>query len=363
MIQLTIILKIAIATLLVFSLMKIVVPVLTRFAIHIDLMDKPSSARKIHGKAIPLIGGISIAISIGLTTFLFPSLLDNIPSQYFILLLGSMIILLTGVVDDKIDISPKVKLLIQGICSFALVSQGVYFDVILDQLISPEIPRIIKQAISIVFIVGIVNAYNLMDGIDGLVGSLFILAFGFIFFVAVLNGIGYLAFICAIIVAALFGFLTFNLKEDGKIFMGDGGSLFLGFLLAAISIEVSNNSTNNMEVTNIGLLVILSLPVFDAIRVFYGRIKRNKSPFAADRSHIHHILLKAIPSQQKVGKLISFFVVITTTVSCITTLLYGATAAIIMHCLFSYLLLYLINLQAKMFFHKVFISELESMSR
>jgi UDP-N-acetylmuramyl pentapeptide phosphotransferase/UDP-N-acetylglucosamine-1-phosphate transferase len=151
-------------------------------------------------------------------------------------------------------------------------------------------------AVSLLVFVFIINAFNLIDGIDGLAGTVAILAstvFGFFF---MLHGNYFLMLVSFILVGALLAFLRYNFSEENKLFMGDSGSLFIGFLLIYQSVEFLNMDLGNtiwlaLPHKSVLVLSILSFPILDTLRVFIIRISQKRSPFSADKNHIHHRLM------------------------------------------------------------------------
>lgn len=274
--------------------MLILVPYLSKIAVKLMLLDIPNEYRKIHKYNVPLIGGISIALSVIIVELVNMSnpLLDN--TLVYSLMSGGVVLLVTGVIDDKISLSPKVKLIIQCCCAYFLVEHGVFFDQVFDIIGLANLPVFIKQLITIIFIVGTINAYNLIDGIDGLAGSLFLVAFIWITCVSLYFGNHGIALFGSAIIGGLVGFLKFNLSVIKNIFLGDSGSLFLGFVLSGLCIIISEQSFEYSYSSPIviGTLSLISIPIIDEIRVFITRLNRRKSPFLADRTHIHHILLQ-----------------------------------------------------------------------
>lgn len=269
-------------------------PLLCKMAIKLDITDHPSD-RKVHAKPIPYLGGIAFFIAVScsiLYVFLFiPYMLDVQVSltQLLVLYFVSMAFLILGIVDDALSVQPGTKLVVQAILSLILVSAG--FGV--NQITSPfggVIPLgWLGWLISMVWILTIVNAINFIDGLDGL-------AAGIVFFAALANfGIAlqpWQHFVCMIsimLMGATLGFLPYNFSP-ARIFMGDAGSLYLGSLLAGVSL-ISN--TKGATVMSLSLpLVILSIPLLDTLLTVIRRGKRGFHLFKADREHIHHRLLR-----------------------------------------------------------------------
>jgi UDP-N-acetylmuramyl pentapeptide phosphotransferase/UDP-N-acetylglucosamine-1-phosphate transferase len=206
---------------------------------------------------------------------------------------------MTGLKDDIVGLSPLIKFVAQFTSAFIVAMVANLRIADLHGIIGVnEMPYYASITLTVFFIVGIVNAFNLIDGIDGLAGSLgviFSLLYAYMFYRAGEMGWSYLSLS---LTGALIGFLFFNVTP-AKIFMGDSGSLVLGFVAAVLSIKfmgVSAKSDIMVGTTHItsvaGLVVsILIIPIFDTLRVFTLRILRNTSPFTADSNHLHHRLL------------------------------------------------------------------------
>ena len=263
------------------------------------LMDVPEG-RRVHTDQVPNLGGMGLFITFSLTLLLFVPFLNNTVedlSNILSLLSATIILLFLGIKDDLVFITPKKKLVIQLIAvSMVCILQDIRITDFHGLLGIGELPYIVSVAFSIFVFVLVINAVNLIDGIDGLASSIGILAslsFGIAFYMA---GNHMMAIFSAVLIGSLFGFLRYNLSIDRKIFMGDCGSLVVGFLLAYQGICFVNINPEFVRMYNpnnsaILLLAILSYPLFDLLRVFTVRIMQKKSPFEADRNHIHHRLL------------------------------------------------------------------------
>lgn len=295
----------------------VLIPVIRNIAIKVNLVDKPNY-RKVHLTPIPLVGGISIAlvvlIAIFISNFRFAFL-----KEYFPILASAMVLLIVGVIDDKKDISAKYKLIIQFLLALIIAFSGIRITSLYGVFGVYEIIIWQQYLITVLVITGVVNAFNLMDGVDGLIGGLSLLGFLIFFFMGIYFNDNNLAFFSILFIGAVSGFLRFNLGRK-KIFMGDSGSLFIGFILITEAIKFLQKQDINKEhsCSYIVLLLILffSIPVFDSLRVYMGRIKRGNSPFSADKSHLHHLLLGVGFSHKKTTFTISaifIFVLLTET--------------------------------------------------
>ena len=261
------------------------------------LMDKPNE-RSSHTQSTPSLGGIAFYI-----TFIFALFFNDkydISNTLISILPGLTLMFFMGLKDDLVGSSPKIKFIGQILASLFII-QNPYFQVeTLHGLFGIDImPIWISVPLSILIIITIINAYNLIDGIDGLAASISTMAlscFAFLFFYI---GDDFLALTAIAMIGTLLGFLFFNLSEQRKIFMGDTGSLIIGFLIAVMSIRmltINVNETLNLlpfkqEYIPILMGTIILIPIFDVVRLFIIRILQNRNPLSADRYHFHHIIV------------------------------------------------------------------------
>lgn len=286
--------QLALATIAAFFISYITIPVWTKFAERFNFVDKPNK-RKVHHRAIPLVGGIAIFVAMVLANFVR----DDVHQIFSDRILGAaLIMLILGAIDDKMHIRAIVKLIVQIICAVVIIQDpnttihsfygifGLY-----------EIPPFFQYLVTTILIVGVINAINLLDGIDGLAGS-FISAGAFLFFlIAIYVKEVQIAFICGTLSFATLAFLRYNFSARYKIFMGDAGSLSLGFILVVVGIQLINRLSvadiNSLNMSQAAILGIFLLPVIDSVRVYIERLRAGRSPFLADKRHFHHLFLKA----------------------------------------------------------------------
>ncbi|WP_086478614.1 MraY family glycosyltransferase [Arenibacter amylolyticus] len=274
-------------------------PVMILLVSRKRLMDTPVS-RSMHTTRTPTLGGIIVFI-IFTITLITMSLLLGLPRESLLdilaILAGTILLMSAGVKDDLIGISPKKKLIIQ------IFAAGVVV-LITDLRITHgygifglgELPYLISVLLTLFVFIVVINAFNLIDGLDGLAGTIGTItsaAFGAFYF---LNDRTAMILVSFALIGALLGFLRYNLSRKRKIFMGDSGSMFVGFLLTyqAVSFLNYNTVATNSEALRhapILAIAILSFPLLDTLRVFTIRIAQKRSPFSADRNHIHHRLL------------------------------------------------------------------------
>ena len=260
------------------------------------LYDDVGHFRKQHDHGIPRLGGVAIFVSFTITLLLFSIIDKTIPISY--LLIAGIILFIMGVKDDLSGVNPSTKFFIQSIVAIILVVLGdIRFTSMYGIFGIYDIPYISSAVLSILFIILIINAFNLIDGIDGLAGTTCIIVNGAfsILFISIKHY--ELAAVSLTIVGAVFGFLRFNLTP-AKIFMGDAGSLLIGLISAILAVRFIelNKFTANVTPAVISApaltFAILMGPIFDTLRVFTLRIVNGKSPFSADRNHIHHRILR-----------------------------------------------------------------------
>lgn len=278
--------------LLSFVLTLILVPPIKKLAIKVQLVDQPNW-RKVHVNPIPLIGGVTVFLSAGLAMFLSSDLYQNFVDHYP-LILGAVILLVIGLVDDKMDVSAILKLAAQIALAFFVVNSGIRIESLYGILGVHELSETAQIALTMVVIVGTVNAFNLMDGIDGLAAGLAILCLSVYSLIAFAISQYFLMTLYVALIGALLGFLRFNLSASKKIFMGDAGSLALGFIIVVSGIMLIQNS-GSLPAQSLALTVVIGaliLPVADSLRVYRTRIKMGYSPFRPDKQHFHHLFIQ-----------------------------------------------------------------------
>lgn len=288
-----------------FFLTIILIPILKKIAIKYNLVDKPN-ARKIHLIPVPVIGGISIGLTVILTALINPLLISGIMQQRTLYSVA-IVLLILGALDDKFDINAKYKLAIQFLCALATSFSGIRIHSLYGIFGIYEIPEFAQHIITIVIITGVVNAINLMDGIDGLLGEISVLGFIVLITFSIIQQKHELTALYIAFLFATIGFLKFNLSSK-KIFMGDAGSLFLGNILIGSTIYLLNQKSNSLQTQQILLFSIIgffSIPVLDSLRVYLGRLKKGNSPFKADKTHIHHLFILMGFSHKRISLIIS----------------------------------------------------------
>ena len=275
----------------------IAIPVIIKISELKSLMEKPGE-RRAHNVPTPTFGGIAIYAAILIAYFLWPSIDPSEVYQTNLSIAGMTILFFIGIKDDLVSIDPAKKLLFQVLAAMILIFFG---DLRIDYLYGimgfHHIAEVMGIILTCFIFITLINAINLIDGIDGLAGGIATIAsatFGGWFLLTNHFTMACLAFTMA---GGLLGFLRFNFSKTSKIFMGNTGSLIIGFMLAFFAVRfISLNASYRYEPTAffnapIIAIVILIVPIFDTLRVFLVRILAGRSPFSADRNHMHHILL------------------------------------------------------------------------
>lgn len=279
-----------------------------------NLMDEPGD-RSMHGTKTPTLGGVGVFVAFAVSLILLGIFkeLDRLELVKLISLLAAInILLFLGIKDDLIELSPRKKFIGQ---LFAVAIVIFCTDVRIGDfnglLGITELPYTASVLFTAFVFILINNSFNMIDGIDGLAGTIAIIAstsFGIYFLI---NGNALLTLVSFVLIGALLGFLRFNLSESKKLFMGDSGTMFIGYLLAYQG--VSFLALNEMPTTSFTLpnaqimfIAILSFPLLDTLRVFIIRIAKKGSPFKADRNHIHHKLLHMGLAHKQATLLVAF---------------------------------------------------------
>lgn len=254
-----------------------------KIAIRWNIVDLPNY-RKIHTEVTPRFGGIAIFIGsmLGLL-YLYPK-----NEHMFAIILGALVIVITGTLDDRYDIRPSVKLTGQFIAASFLVSSGL----IIEQITLPLIGQIdlgfVSVLVTVFWVIGITNAINLIDGLDGLAAGVSAIALFTIAVMAIFMDNVYVLSMSIILFWSILGFLPFNFFP-AKVFMGDTGALFLGFMIAVLSLLGFKNVT---MISFIIPILILAVPIFDTAVAIVRRVIQKRPISSPDSSHLHHRLVK-----------------------------------------------------------------------
>jgi len=264
-----------------FGLSFLLTPLVRRLALRFGWMDAPSSAVKTHKESTPSLGGIAIFASFVVTMILlrlFTRFATGTLHSLRGLMIGGALVFALGVIDDlrkPHGLHFKPKFAVQSLAAAALIFFGIriYF-------IKPDY---LALGLTLLWVVGITNAFNIIDIMDGLsAGQAAVAALGFLM-ISLPSEELYVNFASAALAGAALGFLPWNLSSGGKIFMGDSGSMTLGFLLAGVSLGTRYSDINDLGV--FAPLLILLVPVYDTLFVMYLRLRRGQSPFLGSKDH------------------------------------------------------------------------------
>ena len=270
------------------------------------LYDMPD-ARKEHSSPIPTMGGIAVIAGMMISLFLWFPFSNGVAQISFFFSIAVLFGL--GILDDLKDLSAKYKFIVQvGLASLIALS-GIRITSFEGLFGIAELPISAQYTFTILAIVGITNAFNLIDGIDGLAGGLGFMSLVILGLFLTMSGDSNTALVAFALAGGMFAFLYFNFNP-AKIFMGDTGSLVLGFVIAVLCIRlIQVNAFVAAPVLShapVFVLGIVFIPVFDTLRVFAMRIWKGRSPFVADKTHIHHLITNQGFSHGFAAKLICF---------------------------------------------------------
>ncbi len=274
----------------------LIIPVIIKYSLEKNLVDIPGR-RKIHKKITPSMGGIAIFIGFIIAALIWMDIPQWKETRY--LLIALCIVFFIGVRDDLVPLRPFMKLLGQIVAALIIIT---LFDLRLKSFYGIlgfyDIPLVLSYAITLFTIIVITNSFNLIDGLDGLAGTIAgiaLLAFGVSFFLA---GDTVFAVLSFSLLGAVIAFLFFN-WDPSEIFMGDTGALVIGMILAILSIrfiDVQHNlppeNPYKFTASIAGAVSFIIIPLADTLRIFILRTIRGQSPFTPDKSHIHHSIMR-----------------------------------------------------------------------
>ncbi|MBR7143237.1 MAG: undecaprenyl/decaprenyl-phosphate alpha-N-acetylglucosaminyl 1-phosphate transferase [Clostridia bacterium] len=270
-------------------------PFVRRLAIRVKALDIPKDERRMHKKPIPLLGGLALFTAfIAAYLILFP-----ITSENLFFLLGALVIVAVGTLDDIRPLSPAIKALGQVVACLFPIFGGMQIDYI--GWFGGEYLGFhpwISVLLTLVWMFAIINAINLVDGLDGLAVGLSAISAIAMLVISIMIGNPITAVTSALLAGACLGFIPYNINP-AKIFMGDAGALFLGYVLACLSVQGMFKAY-----TVISLFVplcIFAVPLFDTVTSFLRRLLKGKNPFQGDKQHLHHkLILKGLTQTQSV---------------------------------------------------------------
>jgi UDP-GlcNAc:undecaprenyl-phosphate GlcNAc-1-phosphate transferase len=259
------------------------IPPLMRSARRLQFVDIPDE-RKVHVGAIPRIGGIAMAVGavVPMVTWL------PLESEAAGVLLGLGVILIFGVWDDRVDLDYRIKFLGQGVAITTIIFYGDVHITSIPFLHFDELPFWVSVALTMFVLLAVTNAINLSDGLDGLAAGTTLLSLGLIVFLAYGVQLDGVSLIGLAVMGSILGFLRFN-THPARIFMGDGGSQFLGLTVGVLALMLTQGE--RADFSPMLPFLLLGLPLLDTAMVMVKRISEGRSPFSPDRNHIHHRLL------------------------------------------------------------------------
>ena len=279
----------------------ITTPFVKKLAFKIGAVDVPRDSRRMHKKPTARLGGLAIFFGFIVSTLIFADISRELAG----ILIGSTIIVILGIFDDIYALNAKLKFLVQLIAALCPVLMGLCIDFV-------RVPSFISEygyiglgwaaiPVTVIWIVGITNAINLLDGLDGLACGVSSISALTLLCIAIIVGEPGVAFFTSALAGACIGFLPYNFNP-AKLFMGDTGSLFLGFVLATSSVQ---GLFKGYAVISIAApLLILGLPIFDTASAILRRLKNHQPIMSPDRGHLHHRLIDAGFSQKQAVSLI-----------------------------------------------------------
>lgn len=262
-----------------------------KMAKRVGLVDKPNF-RKRHQGLIPLVGGISVFAGICFTF----GIADYYIPHAVLYLCCAGILVFVGALDDRYDISVKIRAMIQAIIAIVMMSVGKLYLSSLGYIFGTweMVLGPFGYLLTLFAVWAAINAFNMVDGIDGLLGGLSCVSFAAIGIILWFDGQISLAMWCFAMIAAILPYIMLNLGVLGrryKVFMGDAGSTFIGFTLIWILLETTQGKTH--PISPVTALWIIAIPLMDMVAIMYRRLRKGMSPFSADRQHIHHLIMRA----------------------------------------------------------------------
>lgn len=262
----------------------VLIPLFSSVAVKLNIMDIPDE-RKVHKLPIPKVGGIAMALGVVIPILLWA------PSNHFIrsVLIASWIIVFFGIIDDFKDVNYKIKFLGQVAAALIVILYGGLQIRTLGGILPSgyELPPFISIPLTLLIIVGVTNAINLSDGLDGLAGGICLLSYICLGYLSYLQGYNDPIIFSVAIIGAIFGFLRFN-TYPASIFMGDAGSQLLGFLFITLSLGLTQNGSGLNPFLP---LILMGLPIIDTVTVMTERIIEGRWPFHPDKKHVHHKIM------------------------------------------------------------------------
>lgn len=284
----------------------ILTPIVRRIGERYGWLDEPRDERRVHLQAVPRLGGVAIFAAVVIALAALP-LVDNLVtqslgtygSQLFVTLAPAVLVFLFGVYDDLRGADARLKFVVQGLAAVLFYAIGGRIEALSIPFVgSVELPPVIGFALTVMWIVGVTNAFNLIDGMDGLAAGAALFASLVIMVVSLALGQPLVTVVTVVLCGALVGFLRYNFNP-ASIFLGDSGSLFIGCTLATLSVQGAQKASTAVAVAV--PLLAFGLPIADTALAIVRRFISGRPLFIGDREHIHHMLLARGWSQRRVA--------------------------------------------------------------
>ncbi len=272
-------------------------PLARAIALRIGVVDKPNQ-RKIHQDHKPLMGGLAVVVAVSLSLLLFST--DSSLREILLILLGVVLLAVTGLLDDRFDLSAKLRLGVQVLAACILILAGIRIQLINFPLIN--------EIITIVWVVALCNAVNFLDNMDGLSSGLTAIAATFFMLIGLTEGLPLVSMLAGALMGATLGFWIYNFNPS-SIFIGDMGTLVMGYILATLGIKLEFGS-QPLSITWMVPLFVLALPIFDIVLVVFTRISEGRSPGQAGKDHTSHRLMSLGLSQRKTTIILYLFCIL-----------------------------------------------------
>lgn len=262
-----------------------------KVAKKIGLVDRPNSRKK-HQGVIPLVGGISVYAGVCFAFLITKAYMPN--GLLFLVCAG--VLVLVGALDDRFDISVKFRACMQALIAIVMMVGAKLYLLSLGFIVGPVeiVVGPFGYVLTLFAVWAAINAFNMVDGIDGLLGGLSCVTFGAMGIILYFDGMTSLAMWCFAMIAATIPYILLNLGFLGrryKVFMGDAGSTMIGFTIIWILLETTQGLSH--PITPVTALWLIAIPLMDMVAIMYRRLRKGMSPFSADRQHIHHLIMRA----------------------------------------------------------------------
>lgn len=271
-------------------------PVVKQFAQRVGAIDVPRDARRVHDHPIPRLGGLAIFLGFLLSVVLFAEITRQVQG----ILLGAVVVVIVGVIDDIVPLRAMIKLIVQILAALIAVYHGVVINIVSNPILTSASDLLVlgraAVPVTVIWIVGITNSVNLIDGLDGLAVGVSGISSMTMLIIALLVADVNVAVIMAALAGACLGFIPYNFNP-AKIFMGDTGALLLGYVLATVSVT---GLFKFYAIISFAVpFLVIGLPLFDTVFSIFRRLAKGQNPMSPDRGHFHHRLIDMGLSQKQ----------------------------------------------------------------